>query len=107
MKTKNGSDMCASSSSPSDIKGPRAFTSQSSKSKLLNLAVSQRVAGLLQLQSNASPLKSHKIKGKPLKIEIDDQISISDDLVPEEGETARDSSLIRHRNAYLDDDLRA
>lgn len=53
VKTKNGSDMYASHSTPSDMKGPRAFTSQSSKSKLLNLAVSQRVAGLLELRSGA------------------------------------------------------
>jgi hypothetical protein len=35
-------------------------------------------------------LKSHKIKGKALKIELDDQISVSEDLVPEEVETVRD-----------------
>jgi hypothetical protein len=35
-------------------------------------------------------LKSHKIKGKALKIELDDQISVSEDLVAEEVETVRE-----------------
>ena len=31
--------------------------------------------------------------------------NISEDMIADEGEIANDSSFIRHRNAYLDDDL--
>ena len=111
VRGKNGPET-PHTSSASEFKVPRPFTSQSSQSKLQHIAISSKASNLhIQAVEIATPKTTIKLKGRPEPLKTDHEADLftiiheDDFLVADENESFKDHSLIRHRNAYLEEEL--